>query len=489
MNVVVTVRNTSDSEAIIRLSCGVIDERTGLAVSGAYAVQDETIPATTLRTISLPESGFRDARFWHFDDPYLYKLIVTAWRDGGLIHSYETTFGVRSFEVRDGGFYLNGERVRLMGVERMAGSNPAFGMAEPSHWIEHDHDDLKRLNCVFTRVHWPQDRRVLDYCDRHGILIQSEVPAWGADTFKGMEREPSATILQNGIDQLTEMIQRDRNHPCIFAWGLCNEIGGQNPAAYEFARRLYEHAEKMDPRRLRSYASNSLQSTPAHDVAGLMDFIEWNEYYGTWYQGTPETMKRNLEEIHQAFPDKPIVISEYGYCACTADRPEGDSRRIEILRSHDAMFQQTSYTGGLIFFCYNDYRTQQGDKGTGVTKQRVHGVVDIYGAPKPSYEVLRRESSPVAALDAEGLPAAFSVTVTTRSTVPSYTLEGYKLRGILYGAGEIPLEQLEAGLPRLEPGAKATLKLSFKEENAAQRVRFDVLRPNGFPVYTTDWKA
>ncbi len=52
-------------------------------------------------------------------------------------------------------------------------------MAEPASWIEHDHADLKELNCVFTRVHWQQDRRVLDYCDRHGILIQLEVPDLG----------------------------------------------------------------------------------------------------------------------------------------------------------------------------------------------------------------------------------------------------------------------------------------------------------------------
>ena len=87
------------------------------------------------------------------------------------------TFGVRKLEVKGSAFYLNGEQVRLMGVERMAGSNPEFGMAEPSRWITHDHDDLKHLNCVFTRVHWPQDTRVLDYCDRHGILMQSEIPA------------------------------------------------------------------------------------------------------------------------------------------------------------------------------------------------------------------------------------------------------------------------------------------------------------------------
>jgi beta-galactosidase len=44
-----------------------------------------------------------------------------------------------------------------MGVERMAGSNPEFGMSEPEWWITHDHDDMKELNCVYTRVHWPQD--------------------------------------------------------------------------------------------------------------------------------------------------------------------------------------------------------------------------------------------------------------------------------------------------------------------------------------------
>ena len=103
-------------------------------------------------------------------------------------------------------------------------------MAEPLDWIEHDHADMKELNCVYTRVHWPQDRTVLDWCDRHGIFIQTEVPTWGSDTFRGMTGEPSADIMNNGLEQLREMIARDRNHPCIFSWGVCNEIGGQNPA-------------------------------------------------------------------------------------------------------------------------------------------------------------------------------------------------------------------------------------------------------------------
>jgi beta-galactosidase len=139
-------------------------------------------------------------------------------------------------------------------------------MAEPSQWITHDHDDMKRLNCVFTRVHWPQDKRVLDYCARHGILMQSEIPAWGYDPFAGMASEPSADILQNALEQLREMIARDRNHPPIVAWGLCNEIGGQNPPAYQFARHMLEESKRLDPNRLCSYASNSLDETPIQDV-------------------------------------------------------------------------------------------------------------------------------------------------------------------------------------------------------------------------------
>ena len=119
-------------------------------------------------------------KLWHFDHPHLYVLEVSLCaerRDRSTRPS--TTFGIRKIEVRGTEFLLNGEPVRLAGVERMAGSHPDFGMAEPASWIEHDHADLKELNCVLTRVHWQQDRRVLDYCDRHGILIQLEVPDLG----------------------------------------------------------------------------------------------------------------------------------------------------------------------------------------------------------------------------------------------------------------------------------------------------------------------
>jgi beta-glucuronidase len=425
------------------------------------------------------------ARLWHFDHPHLYRLEFLI-KGAAEVHSLSTTFGVRKLEVREGALCLNGVRVRLMGVERMAGSNPEFGMAEPEDWITHDHNDLKNLNCVFTRVHWPQDTRVLDYCDRHGILVQSEIPAWGSDTFKGMGAEPDADILANGLEQMREMIARDRNHPCIVIWGLCNEVGGQQPPAYQFAKRLAAEVRELDPGRLCSYASNSLEKTPERDVAALMDIIEMNEYVGTWAPGNLDTIRTYLDAAHAAFPGKPIIISEYGYCACVPERPEDDSRRIATLRSHDGVFRSREFIAGAIFFCYNDYRSQAGFSGTGALKQNIHGVVDVFGRRKPSFEALREECSPVLTLSVDRHGNSFRVLIRTRGDLPAYVLRGYRVRAISYGEGGIPLEQQIASLPDIAPGGEAVAEVSFAGVTPTSRVRFDILRPNGFSALSLE---
>ncbi len=477
------IRNATASSAGVEIGFRVTDEATGLASLEKVSAASVDIMAATTREISLPEAVLDRPELWHFDHPRLYVLEATISHKGRALHRLSTTFGIRKIEVRGTEFLLNGEPVRLAGVERMAGSHPDFGMAEPGPWISHDHEDLKELNCVFTRVHWQQDRRVMDYCDRMGILIQVEVPTWGPDTFRKFEGGQLEDVTANGLDQLREMIARERNHPCVFSWGLCNEVDGQNPVAQEFVRRMLREAKRLDPGRLCSYASNSLQATPERDVAGEMDFIEWNEYYETWFGGDPEAMRKNLEAIHRAFPDKPVVISEYGYCACTTDRPENDARRVEILKSHNAVFRDFPWVGGLIFFDYNDYRTHWGDKGQGALKQRVHGVVDIFGARKPSFEALRKESSPVASLTVKKEGGKRLAVIRTRPDIPAYPLRGYTLRWTVLGNGGIPLERRETLLPDLESGRELALPLEIREKDL-RRLRVDVLRPTGFSTAT-----
>ena len=480
------LRNTGSKPWTGRASFRIIDDETGLTVMTNPDAPGITIKSGTTQTakfaVMLPK-----AKLWHFDHPNLYRIIFSI-ASGQETHRLTDTFGVRKLEAKGSEFYLNGERVRLMGVERMAGSNPEIGMAEPSQWITHDHDDLKDLNCVFTRVHWPQDKRVLDYCDRHGILMQSEIPTWGYDTFVGMRVEPDPDIMENGLEQLREMIARDRNHPSVVVWGLCNEIGGQHAPARQFAKRMLAEAKRLDPNRLCSYASNSLNKTPELDAAGMMDIVEVNEYFGTWDPGTVEALAKHLDGIHAAFPGKPIVISEYGYCACMPDRPEGDQHRVESLRSHDAVFRSREFVAGTIYFSYNDYRSHVGPTGVGALRQNVHGVTDLFGRRKPSYAALREECSPVESLTAENHVNAFHLRLRTRHDVPMYTLRGYKLRGVFYGEGDVPIERQEAELPEIVSGGEITVDLAFSQTGVPLHVTFDVLRPTGFSAYSRNWK-
>ncbi len=402
-------------------------------------------------------------------------------------HELIELFGIRKIEIRGDAFYLNGEKVSLIGVERMAGSHPELGFAETTEWIDSNHRDMKELNCIFTRAHWPQDKRVLEFCDRHGILMQEEVPAWGPETFGKTSDEIQHALEQNGLEQLREMIHRDRNHPCIMAWGLCNEVDGKNPSTRQFAHAVSAEARRLDPSRLQTYASNTLDTDPGADMAGEFDFISTNEYYGSWAPGGPDDVDAHLDRICKAFPGKPIVVSEYGWCECQPKIMPGDENRVAMVNSHTEVFRKFPQVAGAIYFDYNDYRTLVGDKGAGALRQRVHGVVDLYGARKPSFEALRLQASPIdrAVLRKSG-EARYEFEVQTRRQLPGYVLRGYSLRWLAYGYDNLPMDGFKAELPELHPGSSQTYETSFSVIGI-RRVVVDLLRPTGFSAITVEY--
>lgn len=436
--------------------------------------------------IELGSATLQNAALWHFDTPHLYQAFVDLNCKLGT-HQAVEQFGIRKFEIRGSAFYLNGEKVSLMGVERMAGSHPDFGFAETTEWIESNHRDMKDLNCIFTRVHWPQDRRVLDFCDRHGILMQEEVPAWGPETFSRTSDEVQHALEQNGLEQLREMIHRDRNHPCIVAWGLCNEVNGKNPKARQFARLIGAEARRLDPSRLQTYASHTLGSDPGADMAGEFDFISTNEYYGSWTPGGPGDVEAHVDRIRKAFPDKPIVVSEYGWCECQPKIMPGDDNRVDIVNSHTEVFRKFPEVAGAIYFDYNDYRTLVGDKGVGAVRQRVHGVVDLYAAKKPSFEALRLQASPIehAVLRKSG-EGRYEFEIRTRQQLPGYTLRGYSLRWLVYGYDDLPMDGGKATLPTSSPGSSHIHEIK-SSVSGIRRVVVDVFRPTGFSAMTVEY--
>lgn len=444
------------------------------------------LDGNSVHLVELGSATLQNAALWHFDTPNLYQAFVDINSSSG-VHQAVEQFGIRKFEVRGSAFYLNGEKVSLIGVERMAGSHPDFGFAETTEWIESNHRDIKDLNCVFTRVHWPQDRRVLDFCDRHGILMQEEVPAWGPETFSKTSDDVQHALEQNGLEQLREMIHRDRNHPCIVAWGLCNEVNGKNPKSRQFAELISAEARRLDPARLQTYASHTLGSDPGADMAGEFDFISTNEYYGSWTPGGPGDVEAHIDRIRKAFPGKPIVVSEYGWCECQPKIMAGDDNRIDIVNSHTEVFRKFPEVAGAIYFDYNDYRTLVGDKGAGAMRQRVHGVVDLYAAKKPSFKALRLQASPIesAVLRKSG-DGRYGLEIQTREQLPGYTLRGYSLRWLVYGYDDLPMDGGKVILPALSP--RSSHSQEFKSSvSGIRRVVVDVIRPTGFSVMTLEY--
>lgn len=480
------IRNTSSSEQPVQIT-GFIARESEAGNRTSIAESAVRVPPNAMRMVRLDPAILVSPALWHFDSPDLYiaELTLAASSDR---HTIADTFGIRRFEVHGTGFYLNEGRVFLMGVERMAGSHPQFGMAEPTHWIQANHRDMKELNCVFTRVHWPQDRRVLEFCDRNGILMQEEVPAWGPATFAGTSDELQAQLERNGLEQLREMISRDRNHPCIVGWGLCNEVDGKNPRTRAFANALAKEARSSDPGRLLTYASNSLQDHPEQDMAGEFDFISTNEYFGSWSPGGPADVREHLDRVRKAFPGKPIIVSEYGWCECQPSIPPGDSHRVEIVNQHTEVIREFPQIAGAIYFDYNDYRTIVGDKGIGALRQRVHGVVDLYANRKPSFEALRKQASPIEQVELRSIEGALELTIVSRKRLPAYTLRGYQARWLFYGYDDLPMEGQLNEIPILTPGTTASLSAKTSASSVTRCV-VDILSPTGFSVATIHYVA
>ena len=482
------IRNTLDREQSVRLS-GLIQREGAPEERNLLPEKITRLAPTQSQVVSLDPVVIASPRLWHFDAPHLYEAAVTV-DAGDMSHALSSTFGIRRFEARGTSFYLNGEPVFLMGVERMAGSHPEFGMAEPTPWIDANHRDMKELNCVFTRVHWPQDRRVLDFCDRNGILMQEEIPAWGPDTFKKIDSDLAAQLTANGLGQLRELIASHRNHPCIVSWGLCNEVDGKNPISRTFALALAQEARKLDPSRLLTYASHSLRDHPEDDMAGEFDFISSNEYFGSWYPGGPVELRAHIAGLRRAFPSKPLVISEYGWCECQARIPPGDENRARIVKDHTDAMRESGQIAGAIYFDYNDYRTIEGDHGTGALRQRVHGVVDLYSRRKPSFDMLRSQSSPIESLALKGFSDHIELQLFTGSRLPAYTLRGYTARWLFFGYDDLPMDGKIDPLPDLAPGSKVTLSASPAIGlSQFKRVVVDIFRPTGFSAATAELRT
>lgn len=371
--------------------------------------------------------NFDSVNLWHFDNPNLYKLEINAIYNDKVTDNYVSSFGFRELKTEGYKLIFNGEPIRTAGVEVMFGSSLKNGMAETKEELEGYLKKLQYLNCMYTRFHWQQDDFVLDWCNRNGMMVQAEIPIWGAKT------QMTDTIVGIAKFQLHEMLTDQFNNPCIVSWGVGNEIAARDADNIAGVAELYSYTKSLDNSRLVNYVSNTLQQArhwmpkgTLPDASAQGDVLMFNDYHTNWYRQAHGGMGSVLDTIKVENRTMPLMISEFGLC-----EPENwgdDELRLSDIIYYYAVYGTKPHIAGVIYFCVNDYRTQMGGGLFDFHNSRVHGVYDFYGVAKPSAAVLRQMNCP---LEIPGLNRnkqnQIAVTLVSSLSFPSYTLKGFKI--------------------------------------------------------------
>jgi beta-glucuronidase len=462
----------------------------------AIAHQSRTIdvaPGTTPITIS---TNVRSPELWGIDHPNLYRMMAEV-RDtqGQVLDQHSDTFGIRTIEIRDRHLLLNGERVRLTGVARHEDS-VSEGLAETTGTMRYDYDDMKSLQVALTRpVHYPQNPFILDYADRHGILLIPEIPVWQFS--ESQLKNPE--VIARAKQEVREMIEESGNHPSVFAWSVCNESDTGTPGGIAYFRTMRDYIRQLDPGRFVTYADDKLPKLKrAEDsAANDADFLMMNQYFGSWH-GPESELSESLDRVGSMFSQKMVIISEFGLAGIFAKNPEdADPMRVEIIRKQMPELARRDWIAGAILWCYQDYKSRRtlrpGWDGGFVE----HGLVDEYRQRKPSYYVWKELNAP-AAIDVRweastSAPSQFTVTVTPNKieNLPYYSLHNYRVawqvsdeNGKLIKRGEQTFADLEE--PRVVSG-----QIQSGTDAKLLKLHVTLLRPENTAAAekSVEWKS
>jgi len=309
-------------------------------------------------------SGLSGIQKWSLDKPVLYHLQLKLVQDGQVLDEQKIRFGFREAEFRkDGGFYLNGERVKLIGVNRHQ-TYPYIGAAAPARLQRKDAEIVKfELGCNIVRTsHYPQSTPFLDRCDEIGLLVFEEIPGWqhiGDSDWQGIS-----------LRDVQVMIERDRNHPSIMLWGIRINESQDNEALY---RATNELAHKLDPTRQTGGVRYFQDSQFLEDVFTFNDFS-------------------NSIQDPQHVPHLVTEFSGHMFPTKTWDQEE---RLIEHALRH-ARIQDKQLgmdnVAGAIGWCAFDYNTHR-EFGSG-DRICYHGVMDIFRLPKYAAYFYESQISP-----------------------------------------------------------------------------------------------
>ncbi len=313
-----------------------------------------------------------DAHFWEPGAPYLYSL-VTQLADprNGIVDEYPLPVGIRTVHVSEQGFFINGKAFYFRGFGKHEDADIRGKGLDAALNIK-DFNLLKWIGAnSFRTSHYPYADEIMDLADQLGVVVIDEAPAvglnmWDRNQTVFVPDRIGDTLLETHIHQLQELVQRDKNHPCVVMWSVANEAATYESGARPYFARVAEAMRQLDATRPTAIVEYTLPDES--NVADLFDVLCVNRYLG-WYtdSGDIQVIETQLEDDlrrwHERF-GKPILITEYG-----ADTVAGfhqdppvlftEEFQWEFLSRYHRVFDRLDFVIGEHVWNFADFATKQ----------------------------------------------------------------------------------------------------------------------------------
>lgn len=313
-DITVKTLNINDNNALLRYNI----KTKGHGEINVEVYDEEGILVATSKSQE-NEILIKNVNLWNPLKPYLYKIKVKFSND-----LYELDYGIRTVEVKNKKFYINNKEFYFKG----------FGKHEDAYYLGKSQNDalnildlnlMKWINAnSFRTSHYPYSEEMMMLCDKLGIVVIDEVPAVGVHLNFTMNVEKTnrntwkeIKTYENHKKVIEELINRDKNYACVVMWSIANEADTATEGAYEYFKPLYDLTKQLDDTRPATIVLIGESTPDKCKVSSMIDVICLNRYYG-WYTETSDLemaklkLKEELDGFVLKYPEKPILITEYG---------------------------------------------------------------------------------------------------------------------------------------------------------------------------------
>ncbi|NJW51327.1 glycoside hydrolase family 2 TIM barrel-domain containing protein [Salinimicrobium oceani] len=275
----VQVRNESDENRDLGLRISMVSEG-GLKKTFLTPVKN-VISKGSFHFVQ--DIALKQPQLWSPTAPNLYELTVEVLNRGEVVDKISLTTGIRSIELKETAFILNGEEFFINGTNRHQ-EYPYVGYALSDEANYRDAYKIKEAGFNFVRLsHYPHATSFLEACDELGLLVMNAIPGW--------QFFAEGEFAENALQDIRDMARRDRNHPSVVFWENSLNESGMTAAFIQKANEV-----------LRA-------ELPYNDVytAGWMDHPAYDLFIPARQHAKPPFYWNNYDK-----PGRPILIAEYG---------------------------------------------------------------------------------------------------------------------------------------------------------------------------------